>query len=142
MVHRLPHRAFVINWLKALLLSPGMLFPAAYLLVYLSTNIYLNADFKKNLSRSINQATGNTWKINIKNVKSGLVLNSITIDNVELTPIAGHQKSGRSNNHTITIKTLEIACPELQNLLFSRKKRLLSTEIICKKILSDERLLQ
>ncbi len=142
MMHRLPHRAFVINWLKALILSPGMLFPAAYLLVYLSTNIYLNTDFKKNLSVSVNQATGNTWKINIKNVKSGLVLNSVTLDNVELTPIAGRQKSGQRTNHAITIKTLEIAFPELQNILFSRKKQLLTTEIICKKILSDERLLQ
>ncbi len=142
MVPRFPKRTFVINWLKALMLSPGMLFPAAYLLVYLSTNIYLNADFKKSLSRSVNQATGNTWQINIKSVKSGLVLNSVTLDTIELTPIADHQNSVQSTNHAITIKTLEIACPELQNILFSRKERLLSTKTVCEKILSDERLPQ
>jgi len=142
MVHRLPHKTFLINWLKALMLSPGMLFPAAYLLVYLSTNIYLNADFKKSLSRSVNQATGNTWQINIKKVKSGLILNSVTLDTIELTPITGHYNSGQSTNHAITIKTLEIACPKLQNILFSRKERFLSTKTVCEKILSDERLLQ
>lgn len=142
MVHRLPHKTFLINWLKALILSPGMLFPASYLLVYLSTNIYLNADFKQNLSRSITQATGNTWHINIKSVKSGLVLNTLTLDTVELTRIAGHNNSGQSTNHAITIKTLEIACPKLQNILFSHKERILSTKTICEKILSDERLVQ
>lgn len=142
MGHRLPHKTFVINWLKALILSPGMLFPASYLLVYLSTNIYLNADFKKSLSRSFNQATGNTWQLNIKNVKSGLVLNSVTLDTVELTPIAGHNNSRQGTNHAITIKTLEIACPELQNILFSRKERLLSTKTVCEKILADEHLVQ
>ncbi len=65
-----PEKKFLINWLKALMLSPGILFPAGYLLVYLSTNIYLNADFKKNLSTSVNQSTGNTWHISIKSLKS------------------------------------------------------------------------
>ncbi len=139
---RFPHRTFVINWLKALLLSPGILFPASYLLVYLSTNIYLNADFKENLSRSITQATGNTWQINIKSVKSGLVLNSVTLDTIELTPTARRQNNEQHFSHAITIKTLEIACPELQNILFSRKERLLSTKTVCEKILSDERLIQ
>ncbi len=142
MVARFPQRKFVTNWFKALMLSPGMLFPAGYLLVYLSTNIYLNADFKKNLSQSVNQATGNTWQISIKSVKSGLILNSVTLHHIELTPIGRHENNGQGTNHTITIKTLEIACPELQNLLFSRTERLLSTKTVCEKILSEEHLIQ
>jgi hypothetical protein len=58
MAQLFPEKNFLINWCKALMLSPGVLFPAAYLLVYTSTNIYLNADFKKNLARSVKQTTG------------------------------------------------------------------------------------
>lgn len=139
---RFPKKSFVVNWLKALMLSPGMLFPAAYLLVYLSTNIYLNADFKKNLSRSLNRATSNNWYVSIKSLNSGPVLDSITLNTIEFTPVVQSDNNGQSTNHAITIKTLEIACPELQNILFSRKERLLSTKVVCEKILSDERLVQ
>ena len=142
MVPRFPHKKFVINWLKALMLSPGMLFPAAYLLVYFSTNIYLNAGFKKNLSQSVNKATGNTWQISIKSLKSGLVLNSVTLNHIELTPIVRHESNGKIINHTITIKNLEIACPELQKLLFSPAERMQSTKTVCDKILSDDRIIQ
>ena len=142
MVPRFPHSKFVINWLKALMLSPGMLFPASYLLIYLSTNIYLNADFKKNLSRSIPQVTGNRWQISIKSLTSGLVLDSVTLNHIELTPVVRPQNSTQHATHAITITSLKIACPELQNILFSRKERLSSTQAVCEKILSDKRLAQ
>ena len=122
------------------MLSPGMLFPAAYLLVYLSTNIYLNADFKKNLSQSVARATSNTWHLSIKSLNSGPGLDSIMLNTIELTPVVQSRNSKPGTNHAITIKTIEIACPELQNILFSHKERLLSTRAICEKILSDERL--
>ena len=142
MAPRFPHKKFIINWLKALMLSPGMLFPAGYLFVYLSINIYLNADFKKNLAQSINQTTGNTWNISINSLKSGLVLDSVTLDHIELTPVAHPENNGQKRNHAITIKTLEIPCPELEKLLFSSKERLSSTKTVCEKILADERLTQ
>jgi hypothetical protein len=142
MAPRFPHRTFVINWLKALMLSPGMLFPASYLLIYLSTNIYLNADFKQNLSQSITQLTGNTWQISINSLTSGPVLDSMTLNHIELTPVVRLQNSTQHSNHSITITSLKIACPELQNILFSRQERLSSTKTVCEKILSDKRLAQ
>ncbi|NTV06227.1 MAG: hypothetical protein HGA59_06955 [Chlorobiaceae bacterium] len=138
-----PEKKFLINWLKALMLSPGILFPAGYLLVYLSTNIYLNTDFKKNLSTSVNQSTGNTWHISIKSLKSGLVFNSVTLHNVELTPTtAAYHEGDQSSTHSITIKTLEIASPELDKLLFSPTARLLSTKAVSEKILADKHFVQ
>ncbi|MEI7825478.1 MAG: hypothetical protein WCI01_09265 [Chlorobiaceae bacterium] len=142
MAARFAHKKFIINWLKALMLSPGMLFPAGYLLVYLSINIYLNADFKQNLAQSISKATGNTWQISIKSLKSGLVLNSVTLNQIELTPVASTEISRQKSNHAITINTLEIPCPKLEKLLFSSKERLASTKTVCDKILADERLIQ
>jgi hypothetical protein len=142
MLPRFPHKKFIINWLKALMLSPGMLFPAGYLLVYLSINIYLNADFKQNLSRSASRATGNTWHISIKSLKSGMGLNSVTLNQIELTPAGNPESNRQARNDTITINTLEIACPELQKLLFSPSERLLSTKTICDKVLSDDRIIQ
>ncbi|ACF44016.1 hypothetical protein [Pelodictyon phaeoclathratiforme] len=142
MVCRFPEKIFVINWLKALMLSPGMLFPAAYFLIYLSTNIYLNADFKKNLSQAVNQASGNTLQISIKSLKSGLVLDSITLNQIEFTPIIQTGKKRQITNHPITIKKLEIESPEVEKLLFSRKKRLSSTKMLCDKILAAEHLIQ
>jgi hypothetical protein len=141
MVPRFPHKKFMINWLKALMLSPGMLFPAGYLLVYFSINIYLNADFKQNLSRSVNSATGNTWQISIKSLKSGLELNTVTLDHIELTPVAQPENHGQ-RHQAIIIKTLEIPCPELEKLLFSSKERLSSTKTLCDKILADKHLIQ
>ena len=69
----------------AFMLSPGVLFPAAYLFLYLSTNIYLNADFKTNLSKSVERATGNTWQTNISSIKPGWGFDSMTLNHVELT---------------------------------------------------------
>ena len=132
----------MINWLKALLLSPGVLFPAGYIFVYLSTNIFLNADFKKNLAQSVNQATGNTWQVSIKSLKSGLILDSVTLHDIELTPTGEPERHQQNFGHTITIQNLEIPCPNLEKLLFSPNERLLSTQVICKKILADDRIAQ
>jgi hypothetical protein len=140
MLPQFPHKKFFKNWLKALMLSPGMLFPAGYILVYLSINTYLNADFKQNLSRSVGRATGNTWHISIKSLKPSLVLNSVTLNQIELTPVTNPKRNRQALNDAITINTLEIPCPELEKLLFSSTERLSSTKEICEKILANERL--
>jgi hypothetical protein len=134
MAQLFPEKNLLINWCKALMLSPGVLFPAAYLLVYTSTNIYLNADFKKNLARSVKQTTGSAWEISIKSLSSDLILNSVTLNHIELTP------SGMQEQPSVTIPTIEVNCPDLQTLLFSPAKRFSSTELIRKKILSEGRL--
>ena len=140
MAPRFPEAKFVKNWLKALMLSPGMLFPAAYLLLYLSTNIYLNIDFKKNLYQSVSKATGNTWQVSIKSLRSSLILDSVTLNQIELTPVTRPENPGKRSCHPIIINKLEIAYPELEKLLFSRKERQRSTKALCEKILADERI--
>ena len=120
------------------MLSPGVLFPAGYLLLYLSTNIYLNAEFKNNLSKSVNKATGNTWHISIKSMKSGWVLNSVTLNHIELTKTKAHGKIESADNSAITINNLEIPVPNLEKLLFSSADRTLSTNTVCEKILNDQ----
>lgn len=124
------------------MLSPGVLFPAGYLLIYLSSNIYLNAEFKKKLSQSINQETGNTWQVSIQSMKSGLILDSVTLNYIELTPTRAVKSNGQHYNHTITIPTLQIPCPDLEKLLFCRTERVLSMQAITKKILADKRIVQ
>ena len=142
MVCRFPEKKFLKNWLKALMLSPGVLFPAGYLLVYLSINIYLNVEFKKNLSQSISQATGNTWQVSIKSLKPGLILDSVTLNHIELTQTRGSEQNVKSPAQTITIQTLNIPCPDLERLLFSHTERVSSTKAFCEKILADEHLFQ
>ncbi len=118
------------------MLSPGVLFPAAYLLVYTSTNIYLNTVFKTNLARSVNQASDSTWKITIKSLSSDLILDSVTLKYIKLTP------SGTSAQPPVTIPTIEVNCSNLEKLLFSPAKRASSTQVIREKIFSDGHIIQ
>jgi hypothetical protein len=139
---RLPNKTFVIKWFKALMLSPGVLFPAGYLLLYLSTNIYLNENYKKCLAQTFNQATGNKMQISIKSLNAGFVFDSFTLNNIELTstlPVADDQNS---SDCRITISSLKIAAPDLQKLLFSRTAQQLSAKNVCDKILEEERRIQ
>ena len=136
----LSHRKnFLLNWLKAFMLSPGMLFPAGYLLLYLTTNIYLNADFKKNLTRSVRRVSGNTWNVSITSLKSGLVLDSVTLHHIELTKANMSESRAQVASPTIIINTLYIPYPNLQRLLFSSDERISSTSALCEKILAEKR---
>ncbi len=142
MVCRFPEKKFLKNWLKALMLSPGVLFPAGYLLVYLSTHIYLNVEFKKTLSQCISQATGNTWQVSIKSLKPGLILDSVTLNHIEFTQTKGSEQNIQTPAQTITIQSLNIPCPDLEKLLFSHTERVSSTKAVCEKILAEEHLFQ
>ena len=140
MTARFTHKKFMINWLKALMLSPGMLFPAGYLLVYLSINIYLNADFKENLAQSVSKATGNTWQTSIKSIKAGLVFDSVILKHIKLTKTTKPGMRANTGSRTITIDTLEIPFQNIQMLLFSSIERQSSTNALCEKILAEKRL--
>ena len=137
----LPRRKkFVINWLIAFMLSPGVLFPAGYLFLYLSTNIYLNADFKTNLSKSVERSTGNTWKTSITSIKSSWVLDSVTLRHIELTKATKPGIREDTEKQTVTINNIRIPFPNLQKLLFSSTDRKTSTHTLCEKILTEKRL--
>jgi hypothetical protein len=139
---RLPNKTFVIKWFKALMLSPGVLFPAGYLLLYLSTNIYLNDNYKKTLARYFNRATGNTRQLSIRSLKAGFVFDSVTLNNIELSSTLPVRENEKSSESRTTIRCLKIAYPDLQKLLFSRTALQLSTKNICDKILAEERRIQ
>lgn len=141
MAKRFQEKNFLVNWLKALILSPGVLFPTAYLLVYFSTNIYLDSDYKKNLTQSIIKATGHTLLVQIASVKSDLTFDSVTLREIELTPMDFRKKNKQNNCDKVTISALEIQCPDLDKLLLSTNGRLLSTETICNKILAEKHVL-
>ena len=135
-------KKFVLHWLMAFMLSPGVLFPAGYLFLYLSTNIYLNADFKTHLSKSVEIATSNTWHTNITSIRSGWGFDSMTLNHVELTKASKEGVKADIENRTITINTLEIPFPDLQKLLFSSNERLRSTNALCEIILAEKGLAQ
>ncbi|NMW20597.1 MAG: hypothetical protein HKK67_02970 [Chlorobiaceae bacterium] len=136
---KFPKKKFIQNWLKAFMLSPGVLFPAGYLVLYFSINIYLNADFKNNLSQSVNRATGNTWQTSITSLRSGLVLDTVTLNHIELTRVRLLNDRVQNGSHTITINTIEIPIPSIQKLLYSPAERLSTTNALCEKILAEKR---
>ena len=128
-----PHKRFIINWLKALILSPGILFPTAYLLVYLSTSIYLNNAFKTELYQSIDRTSGNMVTIKVESISPNLQLDTMTLRSIDVIP-AEHAESNESNNqplqHIKSTHALAIRCPNLQQLLFNKEKRRSSITVI------------
>ncbi len=134
---RLPQKQFVRNWIKALLLSPGVLFPAAYMLYYLSTNIYLNAGFKANLASSFSQATDNRQQLSIKSIKSDIGLDTFTLNQIVLSESGSNAGTGNSAP-AITIKTLTLDSPSLEKMLISNAAMRSSQEALCRNILNEE----
>ena len=135
---RFPRTSFIINWLKAFMLSPGFLFPAGYLLLYLATNIYLNADFKESLTKSVDKATSHSWQMQITSLRSGWVFDSVSLNHIELIRIATHERGATTYNRTITINTLKIPSSHLENLLFDSDKRISTIDTVSKIILAQE----
>uniref|UniRef100_Q3ATB0 Uncharacterized protein n=1 Tax=Chlorobium chlorochromatii (strain CaD3) TaxID=340177 RepID=Q3ATB0_CHLCH len=114
-----PSKRFVLNWLKALLLSPGMLFPATYLLLYFSTTLYLNTALKSEVIKTL-MPMGH---ISVRTVTTDMTLERITLHNVTLQPSAiGESKKPQH------IRQLTIACPKLIPQLFTKQGR---TQTIC-----------
>ncbi|MBV5329240.1 MAG: hypothetical protein JZU65_16730 [Chlorobium sp.] len=108
----------LFSWLKALLLSPGILFLFVYLAIYLSTTIYLNLDFKKNLLNSFSIPENNPYRITIGSINAGFVMDSVILHEVELSPAEPSCIDG-TGEKTITISTLRVTCPGLEKLLFN-----------------------
>lgn len=107
------------NWLKALLLSPGILFCAAYLAVYLLTNVYLERELKTDIAESCSTASGNRYSLSIDHLSAGLDFRSVRLENLELFPTK--QPAGGIVPERIVIPELLVDKLDLCNLLFSRK---------------------
>ncbi len=125
-----PHKRFIINWLKALILSPGILFPTAYLLVYLSTSIYLNNAFKTELYQSIDRTSGNMVTIKVESISPNLQLDTMTLRSIDVIPAESAESSNQPSQHIKSTHALAIRCPNLQQLLFNKEKRRSSITVI------------
>ncbi len=126
------------NWLKALLLSPGTLFSAGYLALYLLTNNYLDRDIRKNLPEAFSKASGYTWKLSVESVRTGHQLNSITMTQLSFIPL--EQQSLRTQHPApISIKELQVPCAHLCTLLFDKQRADSSTRDISAHLLRISR---
>lgn len=103
------------NWLTALVLSPGMLFAALYLTVWISTNAFLDHRFRELLTRSFDTASGNRYHLSVGELSTGPRLSSLILEHLELLPrtgtVAGPEKA-------IIISRIDIDCPEVGLMLF------------------------
>lgn len=103
------------NWLTALTLSPGILFAALYLTVWLSTNAFLDYRFRELLTRSFDTATANRYHLSVGALSTGPWLSSLTLEHLELLPRTG---TVPGTEKTIVINRIDIDCPEVGLMLF------------------------
>ncbi|NTV91982.1 MAG: hypothetical protein HGA72_01505 [Chlorobiaceae bacterium] len=122
------------SWLKALLLSPGILFLFVYLAIYLSTTIYLNLDFKKNLLHNLSIPGNTPYHISIGSINAGFVMDSVILHEIELSPATPTGLHG-SGGKPVTIPKLRVTCPGLEKLLFTPGMVNASTRKLCSGIL-------
>ncbi|PWW82094.1 hypothetical protein CR164_07080 [Prosthecochloris marina] len=123
-----------INWLKALALSPGVLFSAGYLVIYLLTNVYLNSALKNTILQEIETATENRYTISVEHLRAGIDLQSVTLRNLEFIPVK--KQNQQEENPGLSLPNLHIEQVNLCNLLFSRQcvehsTREISRHILC-----------
>lgn len=133
-----PERKFLINWLKAFFVSPGVLFPAAYLALYLGTDIYLNTDYKKELFRSLSKAAGSASRIEIGTLHTCYKLDIITIDHINITfpaPVRGNESW---NAGTSSISSVSVPVRNAEKLIFSTAARRSSLDMLCRQIIDRE----
>ncbi len=127
------------NWLKALTLSPGILFSAGYLVIYLLTNTYLNREFKDTILQEIETATENRYTLSVEHLRAGIDLQSVTLRNLELKPV--HNQLSAENSGNISIPSLNVGEMNLCNILFSKPCVERSTREISRRILDSNHLL-
>lgn len=126
-------------WLKALTLSPGILFFAGYLVIYLLTNSYLNRELKEEISQAIEIATDNRYTLSVEHLRAGLDLHSVTLRHLELTPVKKQHQT--ATNSSVSIRQLCVEQINLCNLLFSKQTAERSTREISRRILDSNKLL-
>lgn len=127
-----------LKWLTALTLSPGILFSAGYLAIYLVTNIYLNRDFKDTIQQEVETATENLFDFSVEKLHAGISLRSVTLRNLELRPVRKQVQGNYSGS--VSIPNISIEQINLCNLLFSKKCAENSTREITKQILESNHL--
>jgi|WetSurMetagenome_2_1015567.scaffolds.fasta_scaffold1265843_1 hypothetical protein len=126
-------KRFLSNWLKAFMVSPGVLFPAAYLMLYLLLSLFLDTGFKEEICRAYGNASGNSRHLSIGSVKAGFDLCSITLQDIESGPAYAAE-----NNRTHSIHALKIRLCGIGTFLSGGSSRELSARAASEKILDEE----
>lgn len=124
------------KWFTALLLSPGMIFALAYLVVWLSMNFWLDHSFKRRLKQIFIAETGQQYRIDIGSLRSGADLNSLTLKNLALIPISDAENQ-RTNGSALQIAELRIECSDLSFVPFRPADEQLSLRKVSRTILSN-----
>jgi len=101
------------SWIRALLLSPGILYLSAYLALYGAISVRLNGTFKEQVQQ---RYPGGTHRITIGTVTPSLSLDAITIRKIEIIPTSGCPEN---RQHQTTLGELSFDMPDLQKTLFS-----------------------
>ncbi len=124
---------FVANWLKAFLVSPGVLFPAAYLFLFLSAGQFLNGNFKKELQETYALKTANSRRLSVRSLMLSTTLGSVTLHDIETGPVPPS-----ADNRPHSINTMEIPLSDLAGILFCNSVRRSSVGSACERILAEE----
>lgn len=124
------------KWFTALLLSPGMIFALAYLVVWLSMNFWLDHSFKRRLKQIFIAEAGQQYRIDIGSLRSGADLNSLTLKNLALIPISDAENQ-RTNGSALQIAELRIECSDLSFVPFRPADEQLSLRKVSRTILSN-----
>jgi len=128
-------RGPVQKWLTAFILSPGMIFTLAYVLVWLGTNLWLDNAFKRHLKQVFISETGQRYQLDVHSLRTGPCLNSIILKKLELSPLEAPENQG-TKQANLQIAELRIDWPELSFLPFRPSDELHSMQKVAKKILS------
>jgi hypothetical protein len=124
------------KWFTALILSPGMIFATAYLLVWLSMNFWLEHNFKHHLKELFVTEARRQYQIDIGSLRSGADLNSLMLKKLELTPI-GDAENQRTKRLPLQIAELRIECPDLSFFPFRPADETPALRKVCHAILSN-----
>jgi hypothetical protein len=127
------------HWLKAFLLSPGIMFGYAYLVLWLGTNFYLDHTFKTDLLEAVSSATDHHCHPAIASLKASFSLNALTISELDLTA-SGKALNNQLPKKNIHIVKLEIPCPDIYLVLFQPRSSVIAlTEKVSSAIISFDK---
>ncbi len=101
---------YSMKWLKALMLSPGVLFALAYIALWNATNLYLDHTFRGKLGRAFSAAAGSRYSLTIGSLGIGPDCSTLTLKRLEMVAVGARNGT---LPHRIILDKLDIRCPEI-----------------------------
>ncbi|NTU67409.1 MAG: hypothetical protein HGB02_00865 [Chlorobiaceae bacterium] len=128
-----PVPAYSMKWLKALMLSPGVLFALAYLFLWNATNLYLDHAFRGKLDRAFNAVAGSRYRLTIGALGTGSDFSTVTLEHLELIAV-DTRSSGQPRR--IRVDKLDISCPDIGLLMVRPSKAEAASMLVSKALLN------